>query len=231
VPTAYRTLAEITRGGTRTQKKLAAAISAARRCAWAQVVAWRGTLPGVRVADKTLQGVTCIRIDATVTPAHSPALATRSLAGILPSAEVSGRLGRVADVKVRLLSVRYHLDTRSSAQRTVPALACVAGDCGVRSPGKCPRAPVPSGGYKLGKAGRVNVSESSMTPRHQHSRRWLQEAGEQGPAVGRRRVPARRTWLAGSAPLSLGFRGHPPRPYLSHAERDNPDGVRRESRR
>ena len=71
VPTAYRTLEEITRGGTRTQKKLAAAISAARRYAWAQVVARHGALPGVRVADKTLHGVTCIRIDATVTPAHS----------------------------------------------------------------------------------------------------------------------------------------------------------------
>ena len=71
VPTAYRTLEEITRGGARMQKKLTAAVSAARRYAWAQVVARHGTLPGVRVADKTLQGVTCIRIDATVTPAHS----------------------------------------------------------------------------------------------------------------------------------------------------------------
>ena len=71
VPTAYRTLEEITRGGTRTEKKLTAAISAARRYAWAQAVARHGTLPGVRVADKTLQGVTCIRIDATVTFAHS----------------------------------------------------------------------------------------------------------------------------------------------------------------
>jgi len=71
VPTAYRTLEEITRGGTRTEKKLTAAISAARRYGWTQVVARHGTLPGVRVADKTLQGVTCIRIDATVTFAHS----------------------------------------------------------------------------------------------------------------------------------------------------------------
>jgi hypothetical protein len=71
VPTAYRTLEEITRGGVRTEKKLTAAISAARRYAWTQVAARHGTLPGVRVADKTLQGVTCIRIDATVTPAHS----------------------------------------------------------------------------------------------------------------------------------------------------------------
>ena len=71
VPTAYRTLEEITRGGTRTQKKLTAAINAARRYAWTQVAQRHGTLPGVRVADETLQGVTCIRIDATVTPAHS----------------------------------------------------------------------------------------------------------------------------------------------------------------
>jgi hypothetical protein len=71
VPTAYRTLEEITRGGARVEQKLTAAVRAARRYAWAQVVARHGTLPGVRVADKTLQGVTCIRIDATVTPAHS----------------------------------------------------------------------------------------------------------------------------------------------------------------
>ena len=71
VPTAYRTLEEIAKGGARVEKKLAAAVSAARRCAWAQVLARHGRLPGVRVADKTLEGVTCIRIDATVTPAHS----------------------------------------------------------------------------------------------------------------------------------------------------------------
>ena len=71
VPTAYRTLEEIARGGARTERKLIAAVNAARRLAWAQVVARHGRLPGVRVADHTLEGVTCIRIDATVTPAHS----------------------------------------------------------------------------------------------------------------------------------------------------------------
>jgi hypothetical protein len=30
-----------------------------------------GALPGVRIADKVLEGVTCIRLDATVTPACS----------------------------------------------------------------------------------------------------------------------------------------------------------------
>ena len=71
VPTAYRTLEEISKGGTRTDRKLTAAISTARRHAQPQVVARHGKLPEVRVADKTLQGVTCIRIDATVTFAHS----------------------------------------------------------------------------------------------------------------------------------------------------------------
>jgi hypothetical protein len=71
VPTAYRTLAEIARSGQRAEKKLVAAVNAARRYAWAHGVARHGQLPGVRVADKTLGGVTCIRLDATVTFAHS----------------------------------------------------------------------------------------------------------------------------------------------------------------
>lgn len=71
VPTAYRTLEEIADGGARIERKLTAALNAARRHAWSQVVARHGRLPGVRLADKTLEQVACIRIDATVTPAHS----------------------------------------------------------------------------------------------------------------------------------------------------------------
>jgi hypothetical protein len=71
VPTAYRTLEEIAGGGAATARKLTAAVNAARRRAWAQAAARHGTLPGVRVADKVLAGVTCIRLDATVTFAHS----------------------------------------------------------------------------------------------------------------------------------------------------------------
>jgi len=67
VPTAWRALAEIAGGGERTRCALAAAVNRARRHAWAQA----GPLPPVRVADKTLAGVTCIRMDATVTIAHS----------------------------------------------------------------------------------------------------------------------------------------------------------------
>src|ERR1039458_4622579 len=71
VPTAWRTLKEIARGGTRAQTRVTAAVSSARRQAWAQAASRHGTLPGVRLADKVLDGVTCIRLDATVTVAHS----------------------------------------------------------------------------------------------------------------------------------------------------------------
>ena len=71
VPTAWRALGEIAAGGARAHKRVAAAVHAARRHAWAQVIARHGALPGVRVADKILAGVTCVRLDATVTFAHS----------------------------------------------------------------------------------------------------------------------------------------------------------------
>jgi len=71
VPTAWRTLKEIARGGTRADRRITAAVSTARRHAWAQAAARHGALPGVRLADRTLDGVTCIRLDATVTFAHS----------------------------------------------------------------------------------------------------------------------------------------------------------------
>ena len=53
VPTAYRTLEEVAGGGTRAQRKLAAAVSSARRFAWSQVAQRHGTLPGVAVAKRT----------------------------------------------------------------------------------------------------------------------------------------------------------------------------------
>jgi len=66
VPTAWRTLDEIARGGERALGKITAAVNAARRRAWAQIAARHGALPGIRVAGKTLEGVTCIRLDASV---------------------------------------------------------------------------------------------------------------------------------------------------------------------
>ena len=71
VPTVWRTLAEVAGGGTTTAGRVTAAVNAARRTAWAQVAARHGALPGVRVADKVLDGVTCIRLDASVVPCHS----------------------------------------------------------------------------------------------------------------------------------------------------------------
>src|SRR5215472_156724 len=71
VPTAWRTLAEIAGGGERALKKVTAAVNAARRRAWAGIAARHGALPGIRVADKALDGVTCIRLDASVVTCHS----------------------------------------------------------------------------------------------------------------------------------------------------------------
>jgi hypothetical protein len=71
VPTAWRTLAEIAAGGDRALGKVTAAVTAARRRAWAAAVARHGALPGIRVADKMLAGVTCIRLDASVVTCHS----------------------------------------------------------------------------------------------------------------------------------------------------------------
>ena len=70
VPTVWRTLDEIA-GGPRALARITRAVNAAQRQAWAGIEARHGALPGVRIADKVLQGVTCIRLDATVTPAHS----------------------------------------------------------------------------------------------------------------------------------------------------------------
>ena len=71
VPTAYRTLEEIAGGGEKTARKLTAAVSTARRQRRGPR-SRRGTgrcrVCGSRTRRWT--GVTCIRIDATVTPAH-----------------------------------------------------------------------------------------------------------------------------------------------------------------
>jgi hypothetical protein len=72
VPTVWRALSEIAAGGDRTARRVTAAVNASRRRAWAGIAARHGGLPGVRVADKVLNGVTCIRLDASVVPCHSP---------------------------------------------------------------------------------------------------------------------------------------------------------------
>src|SRR5216683_1502888 len=71
VPTCWRALSEIAAGGERTLGRVTAAVNAARRRAWAGIAARQGGLPGVRVADRVLDGVTCIRLDASVVTCHS----------------------------------------------------------------------------------------------------------------------------------------------------------------
>lgn len=61
---------EIAAGGSRSLPRISAAVNAARRVAWAQIEARHGALPGIRVADKVLDGVTCLRLDATVVACH-----------------------------------------------------------------------------------------------------------------------------------------------------------------
>ncbi len=70
VPTVWRTLAEIARDG-RALGRITAAVNTARRRAWAAAAVGHGALPGIRVADKALERVTCIRLDATVVTCHS----------------------------------------------------------------------------------------------------------------------------------------------------------------
>ena len=71
VPTVWRALSEIAAGGTKTAGRVTAAVSAARRKSWAGIVARHGALPGIRIADKVREGVTCIRLDASVVTCHS----------------------------------------------------------------------------------------------------------------------------------------------------------------
>jgi hypothetical protein len=71
VPTVWRALNEIAAGGPRAQARITRAVNAGRRTAWAGIEARHGALPGIAIADRVLDGVTCIRLDATVVPAHS----------------------------------------------------------------------------------------------------------------------------------------------------------------
>jgi hypothetical protein len=71
VPTAWRTLDEIACGGDRALGKITAVINAARRRARAGIAARPGALPGIRIADNVRDGVTCIRLDASVVACHS----------------------------------------------------------------------------------------------------------------------------------------------------------------
>jgi hypothetical protein len=58
VPTTWRTLDEIAAGAGDSLPRITRAVNGARRQAWAAIEGRHGALPGVRIADKVLQGVT-----------------------------------------------------------------------------------------------------------------------------------------------------------------------------
>lgn len=67
VLTAGRMLKEAAVGGDRTRRKITAVVNTVRRYAWSQVTDRHGQLPRCR----SRAGIACIRLDATVVPAHS----------------------------------------------------------------------------------------------------------------------------------------------------------------
>src|SRR5258708_32746326 len=67
VPTAWRTLKETARGGSRADKRITVAVSTARRHSWSQVAARHGALPRGRRAGDTPGGGTRIPPGGTVT--------------------------------------------------------------------------------------------------------------------------------------------------------------------
>jgi hypothetical protein len=82
VPTCWRALDEIATGGQWAAARITGAVNAARRVAWAQIEARHGALPGVQVADKVLEGVTCLRLDATMVACHSEKGGRAQLQGV-----------------------------------------------------------------------------------------------------------------------------------------------------
>ena len=81
------------RPGDGQRRRITAAVNAARRCAWARIEARHGGLPGIRIADKTLNGVTCIRLDATVVHGPLGQAGRRSeLQGLRASSPLAGLL-------------------------------------------------------------------------------------------------------------------------------------------
>ncbi len=76
-------LSERAAGRTITAGRITAAVNMGRRSAWAGIAARHGALPGVRLADQVLEGVTCIRLDASVTCHSDKELAEPNFKGML----------------------------------------------------------------------------------------------------------------------------------------------------
>ena len=85
--TTVRRMLEL--AGPHTLDKIARVRAAARAHVWSLIMATPAGFPWLAIAGKLPAGWLVIDLDGTLVTAHSPALATRSLAGILPSPEVS----------------------------------------------------------------------------------------------------------------------------------------------
>jgi hypothetical protein len=96
VPTCWWAPSEIAAIGAKTAGRITAALNGARRKARARIAARHGALPGVRVADKVLEAVTCIRLDASVVACHSGKL--RELSPISRASAVT-RCWRFATIR------------------------------------------------------------------------------------------------------------------------------------
>lgn len=68
MPTAWRALQEMTPAAL---ARVAAARAKARRQVWKLIADRHGAVPGVKIADRSLQGVVGIRLDASIVIAHS----------------------------------------------------------------------------------------------------------------------------------------------------------------
>jgi hypothetical protein len=130
VPAAWRALKEAASGGDRAHRKVTAAVNKARRHAWAQA----GALPPVQIADRVLDGVTCIRLDATVVQAHSDKeLAEANFKGydiIRCSRPAITRASRWPGCsgRARLAATRPPITCACSARRSGPCRrSCAAG--------------------------------------------------------------------------------------------------------
>lgn len=176
--------------------RVTAAVSTARRHAWAPVTARHGTLPGVRLADKVLRGdlhlAGCHRgaraLGEGLAEAnfkgfgHHPLLASCDNTGGEPLAWMLRRGSAGSNTAADHIALGGHGNRRAAAG--VPAAADDhhrwgrGQPCPDRSPGQAGRPPRLSAGL-LGRLGADRAGESSAAPRsgagmagrHRHPRR------------------------------------------------------------
>jgi hypothetical protein len=94
--------------------------------------------------------------------------------------------------------------------------------CGVRSSGESRSAAGSTPGRRRGEDRTGEWLEPLLMPREAEPRMVGCRGGVKGLAAEKRRVPVGEATRPGRAPLSPGYRGHPPRSQLVRAERGNP---------